>query len=277
MPRSLSAQDVERYRSAGYHFPVDLLSRSEAAELRGRLEEFERRNGGPIQGAMRHKPHLLFTWLNDLVRHPVVLDAVEDILGPDLLCWASSFFIKEASDPSFVSWHQDATYWGLDRPDVMTVWIALTPANRINGCMKFKPGSHLQQLAHKDTFDKNNLLTRGQEIAVTVDEADAVYVELEPGQGSLHHVLLAHGSAPNLSGDRRIGYAIRYIPTYVRQIAGERDSATLVRGVDRYGYFDHEPAPASDLAEDALALHAAITERSVKVLYRGTGVNEYRS
>ena len=277
MPKSLSPGQVERYRTEGYHFPVDLLSAGETAELRGRLEDYERRTGGPIHGAMRHKTHLLFTWLNDLVRHPAILDVVEDVLGPNLLCWSSNFFIKEANDPSFVSWHQDATYWGLDKPDVVTVWVALTPANRVNGCMKFKPGSHRLQIEHRDTFDKYNLLTRGQEIAVTVDEADAVYVELKPGQGSLHHVLLAHGSAPNRSRDRRIGYAIRYIPTHVRQIAGDRDSATLVRGTDAFGYFDPEPAPDSDLLEPALALHAEITGRSVKVLYRGTGMDEYRS
>jgi non-heme Fe2+,alpha-ketoglutarate-dependent halogenase len=277
MPKLLSAAAVERYRTDGYHFPVDILGKDEAVSYRRRLEEFERRNGGPISGPMRHKPHILFTWLNQLTRHPKILDVVEDVLGPDIFCWSSSFFIKEASEPSFVSWHQDATYWGVDKPDVMTVWIAMTPANQVNGCMKFIPGSHRNQLAHRDTFDKNNLLTRGQEIAVEVNEEEAVYVELEPGQASLHHVLLAHGSAPNRSGDRRIGYAIRYIPTYVRQIAGARDSATLVRGVDRYGNFEHEAAPEADLSEAALALHAAITDRNVKVLYRGTGVEQYRS
>jgi non-haem Fe2+, alpha-ketoglutarate-dependent halogenase len=176
-----------------------------------------------------------------------------------------------------VSWHQDATYWGLDKPDIATVWLAFTPASIENGCMKFAPGSHRAQLPHVDTFNEHNLLTRGQEIAVEVDEARAVCVELQPGEASLHHVLLAHGSAPNRSGDRRIGYAMRYIPTHVRQIAGERDSATLVRGVDEHGNFEPEPRPDSELSEAALAFHAAITERQQKVLYRGTGVERYRS
>jgi non-heme Fe2+,alpha-ketoglutarate-dependent halogenase len=277
MSKLLSAEAVESYRRNGYWFPLDILTVDEAAGYRHRLEAFERRNGGPIGGAMRHKPHLLFTWLNELARHPKILDAVEDVIGPNILCWSSSFFIKEATDPSFVSWHQDATYWGLDKPDVITAWIAFTPANLVNGCMKFMPASHQEQLAHRDTFEKNNLLTRGQEIAVEVNEADAVCVELKPGQASLHHVMLAHGSAPNRSGDRRIGYAIRYIPTYIRQIAGERDSATLVRGVDTHGNFELEPAPEADLAPAALALHNAITERQQKVLYRGTDVTEYRS
>jgi len=276
MPKLLSADAVARYQRDGYHFPVDILSAAETLDLRRRLEQHEAATGGPIQGDRRHKAHLYLTWLNDLIRHPRILDTVEDILGPDLLCWSTSFFIKEASDPGFVSWHQDATYWGLSSPDVMTVWLAFTPANLLNGCMKFMPGSHLVQLEHKDTFDKNNLLSRGQEIAVKVDESKGVDAILKPGQASLHHVLLAHGSAPNKSNDRRIGFAVRYIPTYVKQAIGAKDSATLVRGSDAYNYFDHEPRPVADCSPEALALHAAIVGRQVQVLYRGTGADHFR-
>ena len=273
----LSDQAKESYRRDGYYFPIPALSAEEAGELRGRLEAFERRNGGPLKGELRHKPHLLFTWLNQLIRRPSILDPVEDLLGPNLLCWGTSFFIKEANDAGFVSWHQDSTYWGLSSPDVTTVWLAFTPANRLNGCMKFVAGTHADQVAHTDTFHKDNLLTRGQEIAVEVDESKAVYAELAAGQASLHHVLLFHGSAPNRSGDRRIGLAIRYIPTYVRQTAGERDSATLVRGVAEFHHFEPEPVPDADCSEAARAAHAAITSQQVKVLYRGTGRSEYRA
>jgi non-heme Fe2+,alpha-ketoglutarate-dependent halogenase len=277
MPKLLSETDVAHYRNAGYHFPVDILSAAEANEMRDRLEAHEARAGGPIAGNMRHKPHLYLTFLNDLVRHPRILDAAEDVLGPNLLCWTSTFFIKEPADPGFVSWHQDATYWGLSSPDVMTVWLAFTPANLVNGCMAFLPGSHRQQLAHRDTFDKHNLLSRGQEIAVEVDEGQGVYVPLEPGQASMHHVLLVHGSAPNRSADRRIGLAIRYVPTSVRQIAGAKDSATLVRGVDEYRHFDHESRPAADGSAEAMAAHAAAVAHQVQVLYRGTGKDEFRA
>lgn len=277
MPQRLSRNAVETYRTLGYHFPLDVLSAAEARDYRVRLEAFEMRQGGPLKGELRHRTHMLFTWLDGLIRDPRILDAVEDVLGPNLLCWNSSFFIKEADDPGFVSWHQDATYWGLSSPDVMTVWVAFTPASLVNGCMKFLPGSQTTQVTHRDTFDANNLLTRGQEVAVEVDEKDAVCVELEAGQASLHHVLLVHGSAPNRSGDRRIGYAIRYIPTHVRQIVGARDSATLVRGVDEYGHFDLEPPPRTDFAPEALARHAAITGRQVQVLYRGTDATAYRN
>src|SRR5919199_4683855 len=136
MPKFLTEQQVEQYRSDGYLCPLDLLSAEEVAYYRGVIEAHERQHGGPLKGPLRHKTHLLFTALNDLVRHPRLLDAVEDILGPNLLCWSTSFFIKEARDPAFVSWHQDATYWGLSSPDVTTVWLAFTPASVRNGCMK---------------------------------------------------------------------------------------------------------------------------------------------
>ena len=272
----LTKAQVDAYNRDGYHFPVDILTPAETAHYRGKLESYEADAGGPIQGNLRHKPHLLFTWLQELIRHPKILDSVEAIHGPDLLCWSTSFFIKEARDAGYVSWHQDSTYWGLSSPDVVTAWLALTPANDVNGAMKFLAGTQHEQVGHKDTFHKDNLLSRGQELEVAVDESKSVLVELKPGQMSLHHVMLFHGSAPNKSADRRIGLAIRYIPTSVRQIAGARDAATLVRGVDRFHNFDVEPVPEFDLSPDAVAAHAAIARQQAQILYRGTGKEEFR-
>ena len=273
----LTPAQVQAYQRDGYHFPVDILSSGEMAALRAQLETYETSAGGPIKGNLRQKPHLIFTWLNDLIRHPKILDAVESIHGPDLLCWGSSFFIKEPQNAGYVSWHQDSTYWGLSSPDVITVWLAFTPANEVNGAMKFVPGTQHEQVGHQDTFHKDNLLSRGQELAVEVDDEKSILVELNPGQASLHHVMLYHGSAPNRSTDRRIGYAMRYIPTHVRQIAGDRDAATLVRGTDRFHHFDLEPAPAYDLAPEAIAAHAAITRQQAQILYRGTDKAEFRA
>jgi hypothetical protein len=277
VPKLLSEKEVAAYQDRGYHFPIDALSATEVADFRRKLEDYEVLSGGPIKGEIRHRSHVLFTWIDEMVRHPKILDAVEDLLGPDILCWNTSFFIKEARDPGFVSWHQDATYWGLSSSDVSTVWIAMSPANKISGCMKFVAGTHRQQVQHADTFDRDNLLTRGQEIAVEVDEAQAVHVELKPGQASLHHVLLFHGSEPNRSDDRRIGLAIRYIPTRLRQAVGQRDWATLVRGKDIYRNFEPAHVPERDLEPEALAFHHMVSEEQVKVLYRGTGKTAYRA
>jgi non-haem Fe2+, alpha-ketoglutarate-dependent halogenase len=275
MPKILTQAQIDQFWREGCVYPVRVMSEADAIEIRRKLEAFEADTGGPLKGALRHKSHLLFTWLADLVRNEKIVDAIEDLYGPNLLCWTTNFFIKEAANPAFVSWHQDSTYWGLDRPDVVTAWVALTPSNKSNGAMDYIPGSHTKdQIPHRDTFAKNNLLTRGQEVAVEVDESQARTVDLEPGEISLHHVRLVHGSAPNPTNDRRIGFAIRYIPTSVKQVAGE-DSATLVRGVDTYHHFEHEPKPARDMDPEFLELHRKIADRNAQILYRGTQVKSY--
>ncbi|TAK82290.1 MAG: phytanoyl-CoA dioxygenase family protein [Betaproteobacteria bacterium] len=277
MTKLLALEAVDRYRKDGVCFPVRVLSAEDAARYRARLEEHERSTGAPLQGNWRHKVHLLFTWADALVHHPRILDAVEDLIGPDILCWTTNFFIKEAANPAFVSWHQDSTYWGLEPDDVVTAWVALTPATRENGCMQVIPGSHgIDQLPHVDTFARDNLLSRGQEIAAEVDRSKAVWVTLEPGEMSLHHIKLVHGSDPNRTSDRRIGIALRYIPTHVRQTK-VRDSAMPVRGIDRYGHFDPEPRPHADLDDAALAAHADAVGRQVKALYQGTEKTAFRA
>jgi non-haem Fe2+, alpha-ketoglutarate-dependent halogenase len=268
---SLSPSAVRQYQDEGYYAPLRVLSSEQAAALRDRLEMYEAR-AGRLAGPLRQKSHLLFTWLNDLVRHDRILDAVQDLIGPDILCWGSSFFIKEPRNTAYVSWHQDSTYWGLAPPDVVTAWIAFSDSLPANGAMRVIPASHKQnQVPHRDTFAADNLLSRGQEIMVDVDELQAVTLELKAGEMSLHHVRLIHGSEPNPSATRRIGYAIRYIPTYVRQVAGSHDTATLVRGVDRYGHFEPERRPDADCSPDALAYHAAVTGAHAQILMRGTG------
>ena len=275
MPKFLSETQIARYRDEGYLAPIRIMGEGEALALRAELEAVEARMGGPLRGDLRHKSHLLFPFLADLVRHKLLLDAIEDVLGPDILCWTTNFFIKEAANPAFVSWHQDSTYWGLSAPEVATAWVALTPSNAANGAMAVIPGTHKEdQIPHRDTFHRHNLLTRGQEVAVAVDETKAVPLVLQPGEMSLHHVRLVHGSPPNPSPDRRIGFAIRYIPTSLHQLEGT-DSATLVRGEDRFGHFELEPRPERDMQDDMLALHRRLTERAAQILYKGTGVDNF--
>jgi non-haem Fe2+, alpha-ketoglutarate-dependent halogenase len=277
MPRTLSPAQVEAYRRDGFHFPVRVMPTDEALGFRASLQAHEKRTGAPLQGKWRVKSHLLFTWADKLVHHPAILDAVEDVIGPDILCWTTNFFIKEPNSPGFVSWHQDSTYWGLEPDEVVTAWVSLSESNLVSGCMKVIPGTHREShLPHVDTFHADNMLTRGQEIAVKVDESKAVNLMLRPGEMSLHHIKLVHGSAPNQSGDRRIGLAIRYLPTHVRQVK-QRDSAMLCRGVDTHGNFDLEPRPAHDMDAAALAAHADAVERKVAVLMEGAPTTALRA
>ena len=270
MPK-LSHDDIARYQSQGYLAPIRALSTAEANGARQRLEAAEASHRLP-EGAFRNKSHLLFPWLDDLIRHAEVLDAVEGVIGPDILCWSSSFFIKDPRNKSFVTWHQDLTYWGLDPAEIVTAWIAISESTLENGAMRVIPATHTTAIVpHSDTFNPDNLLSRGQEIAVEVDEAKAVPLELQPGEMSLHHVKLIHGSEPNPSPKRRIGYAVRYIPTKVRQTAGMKDCASLVRGVDRYDHFLPERRPEAELSDAAIAHHAEVTGVSKGILMRGTG------
>lgn len=265
MAGNLSLGEVASYRERGIVHPLPAISASKAGELHDRYQA----NSSFIRGRNNQKPHLLFTWLDALVRDPRIVDAVASVLGPNLWCWATQFFAKPAGDLAYVSWHQDATYWGLSSPDVATAWVALTPSTRESGCMQVVPGSHQAQVPHLDHFDDANLLSRGQEVAVTVDPASVVAVELQPGEMSLHHVLLFHGSEPNRSNGPRIGFAIRYMPTHVRQLAPSGDSALLVRGRDDHHHFEPEQSPEADLHPQAVARHAAIIDRQLRILYAG--------
>lgn len=261
----------DAYRANGYFFPLRAVSEHEAAAYRGKLEEHEAATGGPLRREFRQKSHLLFTWLAGLTRKPAILDAVEQLLGPDLLVWQTAFFIKEAHDPGMVTWHQDSTYWGLSEPEVVTAWVALSPSTPDSGCVRVMPGTHRSdQVSHVESANPNNLLTRGQEIAVEVDESQAVSMLLRPGEMSLHHIRTFHNSEPNRSNDRRIGFAIRYIPTRIRQTSFDGDTATLVRGADRFGHFELEPAPRSDLAPDAVRYHTDVTSRRSRMYGRAS-------
>jgi ectoine hydroxylase-related dioxygenase (phytanoyl-CoA dioxygenase family) len=269
MTGTLSPSALAAYRREGILFPLRVLSESEVAEAVRELEIMEDREGGRLSKRTNQKPHILLPALNRLIRKPKILDGVESILGPNLLCWGSGFFTKNVNDAAFISWHQDSTYWGLSSADVVSAWVALTPSTPESGCMRIIPGTHTsEQIPHRDTFAEGNLLSRGQEIAVEVDEAVAIDVILRPGEMSLHHVRIFHGSGRNHSRNRRIGFVIRYIPTSISQL-GPRTTASLVRGTDEYGHFDLEPVPKSAFDAAAVAFHADAIDRMNTVLYAG--------
>ena len=270
MPRVLTTDQVERYRRDGFLSPVRLCTEDTAASYRQKLEEFEASQNGPISGGLRSKTHLLFQWVDELMRDDRLLDTVEELIGEDILCWNTLFWIKEPLSDAYVSWHQDLKYWGLDTNELVTVWLALSPATPQSGCMSVLPGSHTGEfIAHKDGYGEHNMLTRGQEIAVKVNDTDSVIMPLKPGEASLHNGRLAHSSKPNRSSDRRIGLSFHYIPTTTRQTLSDWDSAALVRGVDAYGHFTKTPRPNYDLDPVCVAFHekAAATVRDI--LFQG--------
>lgn len=266
MTRLRSESPKVEFRSHGIVFPIDVMSPAAALGCRHRLERAEARYG---RLDLKIKIYLVLSLADELVHHPIILDAVEELIGPNILVWDADFIIKDAHDPRFVSWHQDLTYWRLEPHAVVTAWFALTPSTAENGCMCVIPGSQQDGIApHTDTFAPDNMLTRGQTVSDDVDEENAVDVVLAPGQMSLHDGRLIHASRPNRSTDRRIGFAIRYIPTRVRPVGGHRDSAMLVRGVDEYRHFDAEPRPQADFTPEQVELQTEIERRRSDVLYQ---------
>jgi non-haem Fe2+, alpha-ketoglutarate-dependent halogenase len=271
MPKSLTPDAIRELHRDGFHFPIHGVSEEQAIDYRRQLEEFEATNGGALQGANRFKSHLLFKWLADLIRMPHILDAVEDLIGPNILCWTTHWFVKEAQSPNYVSWHQDSNYWGLDTKDLVSVWVALSPATVESGCMQMLPGSHLDPpLPHVDTRAEHNMLTRGQSIETGIDESKAVNVELKTGEAALFAYEIAHASPPNQSDDRRIAIVLRFIPPETRQTLSDWDSAALVRGVDAFGNFEHEPEPTKDLDPIAVAFHKKAEEQQRQIYFKET-------
>lgn len=269
MPKHLTCAQIAAYERDGFIAPVEVMSADGALALRRRLEDAERRCPGRLDAENRNNAHYEFTFMDELVHHPRLLDAVEDLIGPDILLWSTVLFIKEAHSAAHVSSHQDATYMGLEPQIGVTAWLALTETNLNNGCMVMEAGSQLGPIrAHADTFEDNNILTRGQTIH-DVDRQSMTPVPLRPGQMSLHHVRTVHTSAPNNSADRRIGVAMQaFFPPRVRQTQGF-DYALRVRGEDNCQHFRLARRPLADNEAEGIHFRGQANNRFAEILYAG--------
>ena len=238
-------------------FSVDAISEAEAEELRQDYESAEKELRGDTErlALLKAYPNRLLPSFDTATRNKTLVAAAKEILGENILVWSAALFIKEAASTKIVSWHQDLTYWQLNDIEEVTCWLAISSARKKAGCMKFIPGSHKNRIVpHKDTYDTNNMLSRGQEISVEVNEDHAVYAELDPGQASFHHGLLFHSSGPNSTNDRRIGSAIRYISASMKQETGEQPMVTQVSGTKDYGNFEIFSPPKGRLLEEEFEL-----------------------
>ena len=263
----LTADQIERYRRDGFVAPLPAFSTAEARALRARLEDAEAAGASAEaaagasasagkERAVRARLHVTHAWAWDLVHDPRIVEPIASVLGPNLLLWSLDWFVKPPGGPAYISYHQDATYWGLEPHRVASVWVALSDAGPSTGPMRFLPGSHRGPVWEQhDTYAADNLLSRGQVVKVPVEEARTVLAPLALGEMSIHHVRVIHGSEPNRGGDRRIGMVLRYCATDVRQTKVAGDHAVLVRGEDAHRHFLPVPRPRQDMgaAEQALA------------------------
>ena len=261
---ALSPDDVAQYRRDGFVGPYPALVPEEVRRYRKRLETFEASRGdtlGNLDSQIRAKTHLLFPWVNELVRHPRILDAVQGLVGPDILLYHVTCWLKEPGDGSFVTWHQDGAYFNLEPAEHVTAWIALSDATPQSGCLRLLPGSHTAgPRPHVKGETRGNLLSNGQ-LVPDIEPDRAVWLPVPAGHFSLHHTHVLHESGPNQSDERRIGIGASYIPTRVRFTAPRRVTATLVRGRDNYGHFDPEVTPAQDFSPAARQFHAEAVAR----------------
>ncbi|MBT5414392.1 MAG: phytanoyl-CoA dioxygenase [Rhodospirillaceae bacterium] len=270
MPKVLTDTQLAFWRERGYHPGSRVIPAAEAAAALAAIDEWSARTGRSPK-TLRGKAHLLLKTLSDLVRHPAVLDVIEDVIGPDILCLESGFFWKEARDPGWVSWHQDNTYLKLDPPVSVANWLALTDSHEDNGALRVIPGTHtLGTLPIKLVEDADNMLKIRREVdpakaGKTVDFASAVSVELEPGEMSLHSNGIVHGSQPNMSDRRRVGFASVYVAPNVRSLADGPSLATLCRGEDKYGHFELEPEPREDFDPLAVAAYDKAMEGALGI------------
>jgi ectoine hydroxylase-related dioxygenase (phytanoyl-CoA dioxygenase family) len=272
----LTEAQMLHYEEAGYYFPLRVFSEPEVQEFQASYLNYVTQCGARLQSlpANEHymllsETHTFLNWAYRIASHPNVLDAIECLLGPDLLVWSSRWFSKMPGDKTYVSWHQDATYWGLHPLQVVTAWIAISDSNADNGGMRVIPGTHKYPLLPQiETYAADNALSRGQEIAAEVDEAQAVDIVLRPGDMSLHHVGIVHGSKANTSNKPRIGLAVRYVAPEVIQQGSERPLAILVRGRDDYGNFELIHPPTDGATEAGSAMQTEVIRRMMKNILR---------
>lgn len=254
---ALTDAQIENYWSQGVVAPLTAFDEPEALSMITRFFEIRDRMSGWIEAKQLIKSHLVSTWVNEVVRNARILDAVECILGPNILLWGATFFAKEPGHSAHVGWHQDLLYWGLQPADgVLTVWLALTDAFEDNGAMQVILRSHQSGFRpHRNKHDENNMLMSDQKAELTdEDYGNRMTVELRPGQFSMHHSMLLHGSGPNSSDRSRIGLSINYIAVDVIQLKNSgHDTAMPVRGTDNFRNFEHEQAPDSDFSPQAIA------------------------
>ncbi|MBN8872135.1 MAG: phytanoyl-CoA dioxygenase family protein [Rhodospirillales bacterium] len=261
MPRRLTEAQVRHYHEQGYCEAVPVLTPAEVARFRAELEAYEAQVGHPLGWPEKSKSYLLFDWADKIVHHPKVLDVVEDVIGPDILVYHSTTWIKEAGSSSYTLWHQDGPYFYLDPPLHVTAWVALSDATVEAGCVHVLPSSHkLGPLEHVDLPGPDNMIKRGQGVP-GYDHEPGVPLPVMAGEVSLHHTNLLHTSRGNASKDRRIGLGISYIPTSVRPTGRSKPSALLVRGVNRFNHFLLEQRLQKAMSEEAFAAHAEANAR----------------
>ena len=266
----LSSNQLKQYKDEGFVSPINIFSKEKAKEIRNEIELIENKIPGELEKSGRYNAHLISPLLDEVTHNSKILDAVQSLIGENILVCGTTLFIKNPNEKGFVSYHQDAKYIGLEPLNWVTAWVAITDSNEKNGCMRMWSGSHKDNLKeHDQKFNKGNLLTRGQTVK-NVPKDETTPLILEAGQMSLHHPTVVHGSELNKSNDRRIGFVIQsYISTNVKQVLG-KNSVQLARGTDEYNYHEKINRPVSLMDPNDVKIKKRENDNLRNIFYKGS-------
>ena len=266
----LNSNQLKQYKEEGFVSPLDIFSKDKALDIRNEIEYIENKKPNELEKSGRYNAHLISPLLDKVTHNSKILDAVQSLIGENILVCGTTLFIKNPNEKGFVSYHQDATYIGLEPRNWVTAWVAITDSNEENGCMRMWSGSHKNNLKkHDQNFNDGNLLTRGQTVK-NVPKKKTTPIILKAGQMSLHHPTVVNGSDLNKSNDRRIGFVIQsYIGTNVKQILG-KNSVQLARGIDEFNYHEKINRPKSLLSEDDLKIKKKENDNLQDIFYKGS-------
>ena len=266
----LSSNQLKQYKDEGFVSPINIFSKEKAKEIRNEIELIENKMPGELEKSGRYNAHLISPLLDEITHNSKILDAVQSLIGENILVCGTTLFIKNPNEQGFVSYHQDAKYIGLEPHNWVTAWVAITDSNEKNGCMRMWSGSHKDKLKkHDEKFNEGNLLTRGQTVE-NVPKEKTIPLILEAGQMSLHHPTVVHGSELNKSNDRRIGFVIQsYIGTNVKQVLG-KNGVQLARGVDEFNYHEIIDRPQNLLEEKDIRLKKQENDNLQEIFYKGS-------
>ena len=266
----LSSNQLKQYNDEGFISPINIFSKEKAKEIRNEIELIENKIPGELEKSGRYNAHLISPLLDEVTHNSKILDAVQSLIGENILVCGTTLFIKNPNEKGFVSYHQDAKYIGLEPHNWVTAWVAITDSNEKNGCMRMWSGSHKDNLKeHDQKFNEGNLLTRGQTVK-NIPKEKITPLILEAGQMSLHHPTVVHGSELNKSNDRRIGFVIQsYIGTNVKQVLG-KNSVQLARGVDKFNYHEIIGRPLNLLDEKDIRLKKQENDNLQEIFYKGS-------
>mgnify|MGYP005993488093 FL=1 len=264
----LSPNQLKQYEDEGFVSPINIFSKEKAKEIRDEIELIEKEMPEELEKSGRYNAHLISPLLDEVTHNPKILDAVESLIGEDILVCGTTLFIKNPHEKGFVSYHQDAKYIGLEPHNWVTAWVAITDSNEHNGCMRMWSGSHKDHLKeHDQKFNQGNLLTRGQTVQNVPKEKTTPLV-LTAGQMSLHHPTTVHGSDINKSDDRRIGFVIQsYIGANVKQVLG-KNSVQIARGKDDFNFHEKIGRTKSLMNEDDIKLKKQENDYLQEIFYK---------